>query len=188
MAMSDTPRTSPFPGMDPYLEMKWPEVHARLIVYASNHLNAQLPADLPANIEENLAVRYADHSQRPIRPDVNITEEAETIATGYYEGSSVAIAQPVVVPIAPCPERHIAIVNSSGQVITAIEFLSPWNKIGQKGRTKYVTEQLEYLATGINLVEIDLVRQGEYILPVPPLSEENAKWADCLLREQGWRK
>ena len=38
--------SSPFPGMDPYLESKWPEVHARLIVYAANQLNAQLPEDL----------------------------------------------------------------------------------------------------------------------------------------------
>ena len=45
---------SPFPGMDPFLEPKWPEVHASLIVYARNQLNSLLPTDLQANIEENL--------------------------------------------------------------------------------------------------------------------------------------
>ena len=34
---------SPFPGMDPWLEQRWRDVHARLIVYIANQLQAQLP-------------------------------------------------------------------------------------------------------------------------------------------------
>jgi hypothetical protein len=68
-------QTSPFPGMDPYLEAKWPEVHVSLIVYARNCINPQLPDDLQANIEENLAVRSEDNPPRGIRPDVNLKED-----------------------------------------------------------------------------------------------------------------
>jgi hypothetical protein len=165
----------------------------------------------------------------------------------------------------PRAERHVSIVDSGGKVITAIEFVSPWNKVGIKGQEKYARKQTNYLAAGINLVEIDLVRQGSYVLvapdemipeqlrtpylacvyrnekpdqvevfrvplrkrlpnipvplrpgepdavlqlqpliddcyrdgrhhrtnycvePKPPLSKEDADWADALLREQGYR-
>ena len=39
---------SPFPGMDPYLERFWRDVHARLIIYAADQLQENLPSDLRA--------------------------------------------------------------------------------------------------------------------------------------------
>lgn len=36
---------SPFPGMDPYLEQFWRDVHARLIIYAADQLQAKLPGE-----------------------------------------------------------------------------------------------------------------------------------------------
>ena len=62
-------KRSPFPGMDPFLESRWPEVHASLIVYSRNQINSHLPDDLQANIEENLAVYAEDCSDRNIRLD-----------------------------------------------------------------------------------------------------------------------
>lgn len=163
---------SPFPGMDPYLEAKWPEVHSRLIVYSANQINQQLPNDLQANIEEMLAVRVEDDDNRAIRPDLHIAEDI-AIDTSTDAAGSVAVAEPVVVPrpVRPDPparpERHIEIVNQAGRVITAIEFISPWNKIGLRGREQYMRKQTDYLAAGVNLVEIDLVRQGSYVLAAP---------------------
>ena len=43
---------SPFPGMDPYMEKHWHEVHHRLITYASDLLQEQLPPQLRARVEE----------------------------------------------------------------------------------------------------------------------------------------
>ena len=37
---------SPFPGMDPYLEQSWRDVHAALIIYSRDQLQSQLPEDL----------------------------------------------------------------------------------------------------------------------------------------------
>ena len=65
-------KSSPFPGMDPYLEDRWPEVHARLIVYAANQINSGLPNDLQANIQENLAMYGDDHAGTSIRPDIHV--------------------------------------------------------------------------------------------------------------------
>ena len=41
---------SPFPGMDPYLEQFWRDVHARLIIYAADQLQGRLPGDLRARL------------------------------------------------------------------------------------------------------------------------------------------
>lgn len=156
---------SPFPGMDPYLETLWPEVHARLIVYAANQLNAQLPGDLQANIEENLAV-YKDDSQSSIRPDIHVSQE-EALPSSSDNVSSAVVAAPLVLRRAPHPSRHVGIVDKEGRVITAIEFLSPWNKVGSRSREKYTRKQIDYIDAGVNLVEIDLVRQGSYVLAAP---------------------
>src|SRR5688500_6037869 len=42
----------PFPGMDPYLEHHWLDVHTRLVTYAADWLNEHLPAELVATTEE----------------------------------------------------------------------------------------------------------------------------------------
>jgi len=62
--MTDNQPKSPFPGMDPYMESRWADIHARLIVYASNQLNSQLPGDLSARIEETLTVEEDDNESR----------------------------------------------------------------------------------------------------------------------------
>ena len=43
MTANKNTKKSPFPGMDPYLEQHWGDVHTRLMFYISNQINAQLP-------------------------------------------------------------------------------------------------------------------------------------------------
>ena len=45
---------SPFPGMDPYLEAHWRDVHARLIIYACDALQSVLPGLLRARVEQHV--------------------------------------------------------------------------------------------------------------------------------------
>jgi hypothetical protein len=149
--------------MDPFLESRWPEVHARLIVYATNQINRHLPDDLQANIEENLAVYAEDHSGKSIRPDINVAEDP-FLVTASAVVSTAALAEPIVVRRPPHPNRHVEITTTDGRLITAIEFISPWDKVGARAREQYARKQLDYLDAGVNLVEIDLVRQGSYVL------------------------
>ncbi len=163
-------KTSPFPGMDPWLESRWPEVHARLIVYSSNQINRTLPDDLQANIEESLTVHASDQDSRGIRPDVHVTEDLfSNGAGGAATATSTAetIAEPLLMKRPPHPSRHVEIVDKDGRIITAIEILSPWNKVGSRNREQYTRKQLDYMAAGVNLVEIDLIRQGAYVLAAP---------------------
>ncbi len=47
---------SPFPGMDPYLERYWRDVHSRLVVYICDSLQESLPPPLRARVEERVFV------------------------------------------------------------------------------------------------------------------------------------
>jgi len=141
---------SPFPGMDPYLEARWGGVHVTLLVYASRQLNSLLPDELCARIEEETQAGVEHEVQVPIE-----------------EG----VAQPIVVALEDDPRtlRHLEIVDTSdgGRLVTAIELLSPANKVGSTGQLIYIRKQREYLDAGVNLVEIDLIRSGNYVLALP---------------------
>lgn len=105
--------------MDPYLESLWPEVHARLIVYASNQLNAQLPKDLQANIAENLAV-YKDDHKASIRPDLHVSQDS-TFPASNDNASSAVVTEPLVLRRAPHPTRHVEIVDK-GESLRRLNF------------------------------------------------------------------
>jgi hypothetical protein len=47
---------NPFPGMNPWMEGFWRDVHASMLVYARDLLNAELPPGLHARVDERLAV------------------------------------------------------------------------------------------------------------------------------------
>ena len=51
---------SPFPGMDPYLEQHWGDVHHNLISFAEGWLNERLPRDLQVQLCDWLANAEAD--------------------------------------------------------------------------------------------------------------------------------
>ena len=47
---------SPFPGIDPYLERHWRDVHGSLVIYARDALNEQLGGELVARCDERLVI------------------------------------------------------------------------------------------------------------------------------------
>ena len=172
-------QSSPFPGMDPYLESKWPEVHATLIVYARNQLNAQLPEDLQTSIEQTVAVCAGEDYRQAIRPDLMVVKEPAAVEQAAP--ARVATAKPFLVPREEFRERYLRITDAAGRVITVIEFLSPWNKIGHLARERYARKQADYLSSGINLVEIDLVRQGAYVLAATESTLPDTARGGCLI-------
>ena len=161
---------SPFPGMDPFLEQFWGDVHTSLIVYLRDQINDQLPSDLQARVEEGLMVDAENYSRR-IYPDIDVSERSEQTFPAASTASNVAIAEPcvVVLPSELRTERHIEIIdrNSGNRVVTAIELLSPANKCKGPGRDAYIRKQIEYIDGGVNLVEIDLIRQGSFVVAIP---------------------
>ena len=160
---------SPFPGMDPYLETHWLDVHSRLIVEAATVIQRQLGDDLVARIEERLLVEDAAGPLRRIGPDVRIVEFGSPAAPGTPAGN-VALAEPLVfhIPSEPIRQRFIEIIDvaTGGRVITVIEFISPSNKLPGDGLEQYGQKQRECRDAKVNLVEIDLTRRGRRTLLV----------------------
>src|SRR5687767_4945937 len=96
---------SPFPGMDPYLERTWGDVHSRLVLYSCDQLQEQLPSDLLAQVEERVAVEaHIGELYLSRIPDVRVTEEQEAGAvTPNAMPSEVAVAEPLLVPLVGDP-------------------------------------------------------------------------------------
>jgi len=80
-------------------------------------------------------------------------------------------AEPLVIPleVESQTQRSLQIIDprSGNRVVTAIEFLSPANKSEPVGRAAYCRKQKDLREAGVNLVEIDLIREGQYVLAVP---------------------
>lgn len=160
---------NPFPGMNPFLEQRWGDFHTSFNVAIRDALNRGLPEELEARIEESVTVDY-EVERRTIYPDVHVIESTDGGGTAVLTAAAVAVAEPTVVALRDDPrtERHIEILDRStgGRVITVIELLSPWNKTAE-GRAAYFKKQTEFVTARVNLVEIDLIRGGHFVLAMP---------------------
>lgn len=167
---------NPFPGMNPWLEEHWGDVDTSLTTYARDQLQPRLPSGLRARVEEYVAVESEEDWDAPrsrFSPDVRVIERPETSqeSGGAATAAAVAVAaEPLVVrrEIEPETLRYIQIVdtNSGRRIVTSIEFLSLANKIREEGRKQYRTKQRQMIRGGVNLVEIDLLRAGPWVLAV----------------------
>jgi hypothetical protein len=183
---------SPFPGMDPFLERHWKDVHVSLIAFSRGQLNRQLAPPLRARAEERV---YIETDDEPVArsPDVFVVEQAGPPTGGAAvapAAGGTATVQPVIIHLAsePTVERYLEIVDAEAgdKVITVIEFLSPTNKRSGEGQDAYIAKRREYLRTSVNLVEVDLTRSGsrEGVLPVRrlPRNCRGATYLACIRR------
>ena len=165
--------TNPLPGMNPWLEACWGDIHTSLTTYARDTVQAQLPPDLQARVEEYLSVFEPDEESRKLRRisrDVHIVEQP-----GQFRSTSGGLAVEELVSDEPMrvrrrspPQtlRYIQIVDlkANRRVVTAIEFISLANKATPAGRKQYLAKHNELIDAEVNLVEIDLLREGTWVL------------------------
>lgn len=166
---------SPFPGMDPYLEdRRWWEVfHSRFIAGMMDALNENLSPKYVASSEQRL---YVEEPQRFIRPNVAVIavpvrEPEGAVAVADERATAVEECWEIEPEALQIIERFIEIitVGDESKVIAIIELLSPNNKAhGSAGRAEYLKKQQEVLASDTHLVEIDLLKEGEPTIAVPP--------------------
>jgi hypothetical protein len=175
--------------MDPYLEFYWRDVHQALAIYARDALNQVLPEQLRCLAQERVYIATDESARQTRYPDVYVVEHSGDIGTtGTIAGA--AVAEPILVHLHPEPvsETFLEIVDggSSGRVITVIEFLSPTNKLPGDGRDDYRRKQAECRKALVNLVEIDLTREGnrEEVLPSsrPIGADRRATYHACVWR------
>jgi hypothetical protein len=154
---------SPFPGMDPYLESRsiWPDLHLSLIVGIGDALAPQVGPNYYVRVEQRTYVAEVERDDRLTRPDTVLLPRLEMIREGYLE------------------------IRDTGthEVVTAIELLSPTNKVPGEGRRKYEEKRQEVLLTATSLIEIDLLRGGQ-----PMAMEPIPAGAYRILVAPGWER
>jgi hypothetical protein len=174
---------SPFPGMDPYLEMHWGDVHQSVITYIRDWLQSRLPSDLRARMEERVYIDLPNPQRAAYYPDVRVVERprgsqvaapttalAEPPTATKAENGDLLPAKPLLIhlDIEPVTEGYVEIIDvkSGHRVVTAIELLSLANKRAGQGRRLYLKKRRDQQSAGVNTVEIDLLRRGRRVLMV----------------------
>jgi hypothetical protein len=163
--------------MDPYLEMQpfWGDFAPRFLTELSNSLLTLLLPRYDVRLEEYVMLTEEDYNLHRLRPDVTVTA---TPAWEPAKSSGVAVAEPVTTELEypayePLTQRRLKIIRQPHErVVTAIELLSPANKVpGEGGLDAYLEKRAELLACQCNLVELDLLRGGRRLPmsgPLPP--------------------
>jgi hypothetical protein len=177
---------SPFPGMDPYLEDHWRDVHTRLIIYICDALQDVVPSALRARVEERVVLETPEGVAEDERyPDVRVVERPR-------QASGTAVAEPIVLAAEtePLNEPYIEIVDvsSGNKVVTLLEVVSTTNKTPGAGMAAYRRKQRDVLHFGTSLVEIDLLRGGQHVLAIPMKlipAELRTSYLVCVRRAWG---
>lgn len=157
--------TSPFPGMDPYLEgYIWPDVHNRLINAISEIIAPQIAPKYVARVETYTVEDTNPESEVGITyPDVAILKPRQVDEPNAAYDKTPALTEPdamiettVTVRIPMIQIRDTA----KNRLITCIEVLSPVNKRAP-GRQPYHKKRNDLHRSGVHLLEIDLLRRGK---------------------------
>ena len=168
--------SSPFPGMDPYLEAQglWPDFHSNFVNCWRELLLGSLPAEYDARLDERVyLVEMPEESARLVLPDVAV--EHSEAATPGGSGSALAVTlEPVTIPLSVVSETrevYIRILHREDQSLVAVlELLSPANK-SPASQGVYLEKRAEIIRSPVHLVELDLLMAGHRLpmgKPLPP--------------------
>lgn len=160
---------NPFPGMNPFLERSWRDIHTSLITYARDALQEGLPDALLARAEERVFLEtFPEGKGRNFSPDVIVVERPTWGGDDQGGGTATAtrpVAKPVKFTVRPVEntQRYLEILDATdgNRVVTMIEFLSVSNKVPGIGRDLYLRKRDDCQRAGVNIVEIDFQRRGQ---------------------------
>lgn len=185
--------SSPFPGMDPYIEQSgyFRTFHGSLNFILLEQLNATLPPGYAAQMEERVIIEPLGGDIKPDvlivrrprpQPEVERGGTATLTPTPSHQYESLSALQ---------RERFIEIRTGIGwrEVVTVIEILSPTNKRVGKMRDEYQRKQQDILCSQTNLLEIDLLRSGAHTIAAS-MEEDRTRnnWHYVILSSPHWRR
>lgn len=174
---------SPFPGMDPYLEdpTLWRGFHHSFAEEIKRALNGLLTARYFADIEVRIVIEEVSISTaKPMYADAAVLDQGdagspETSGTRAVAATVAPVRRPVVLSD-EVKLRSVRVIESeSGDLVTSIEVLSPFNKRGGDPTREYLGKRNRILLSTAHLVELDLLRGGLRPGPEvrePPMEEE----------------
>lgn len=165
--------TSPFPGMNPYLEgYIWSDVHQSL----AGQIKRQLSPLLRPRYVARLAVYFVSDDVPAqevgiLYPDIEVvwpqSQPSSEPTSGQHAPAAVApaaITPPTVILPATIPVevRHVSVHIldvAKNELVTSIGVLSPANK-REPGLSAYRQKRSELIRAGVHLLEVDLIRRG----------------------------
>ena len=170
---------SPFPGMDPYIEAygDWVDFHNRFSTYCCDYLNERLPEGYAASVDTRLKLVRADDEvvEGRMRPDLGVHRGPTTAtspASGLAGGVAMLTPRTLTLPVDYDEVRESAVQilrYPQRRLVTHIELLSPTNK-RNPDRGEYLAKRVALIhQQKVNLVEIDLLLEGERLETVEPL-------------------
>ncbi len=157
----------PFPGMDPFLEdaAGWAGFRTRLVTAIGDALAAALTPRYHVHIEERVYLTDPDDDPgyATFVPDAILSRSPSDVEASTSTGAR--ITAPVVISEFLDDEVHDPYLEirdaRSNQIVTAIEVLSPANKVsGSRGREALDAKRRQVLEAGASWLEIDLLRGG----------------------------
>jgi hypothetical protein len=219
---------TPFPGMDPYLEQHWGDVHHNLITFAEGMLNERLPHELRARAQERIVVQLPTDEPETqgyleiieSRSERRLITVIEIISpSNKYAGKGRELYQQKQNDLM---EAEVSLVEIDLLRAGTHVLHVPLSRIHPSYQTPYKVcvhrsqnANAEFYpaplrkrlpVVGVPLRETDadvpldlkkmiahVYRNGRYddidytVPPVPPLDEDDARWADELLRAAGKR-
>lgn len=161
---------SPFPGMDPYLEEPagWPDVHHRLLSTISDQIAALAAPRYFVRIEERVYITdpLDDTGYPKLVPDIVVTRSPRRAIREAPPAGGLTLTPPAVIEASLDLEIHDYYLQihdaRSREVVTAIELLSPANKVPRsRGRAALIEKRDLLRRAGAHWMEIDLLRAGE---------------------------
>lgn len=157
--------TSPFPGVDPYLEAQgyWPDFHGSFIYGWRDALNEVLPDHYEARVDERLTlIEQPAEKFKRIEPDVVITWRGSSRGV-LAAPAGVGVIEPVTVPLIIEEETRETFIEirrlPERTVVATLELLSPANK-EEPGRRSYLDKRNALLHRQVHLVELDFLLGG----------------------------
>jgi hypothetical protein len=158
---------SPFPGMDPYLEISgdWRDFHATFINYSREAIADRLPDHYVARIDERFHLLGVPSERDKGRlPDVAVVRTGPGAAPPEPRVGTITL-EPVTVPLMTVLEEEIREVwieirrRPAWTLVTVIELLSPSNE-SEPGRSEYLSKRVALIGQPVHLVELDLLVGG----------------------------
>jgi hypothetical protein len=157
--------------MNPYLEQPsaWHDFHESFCYECRRLLSSQLGPRYVAKLDEHVYLHeFSSHEssaeERRLLGLGDVTVADAGAGASVVTGGT-AIAAPVEVELPTTldleRENYIEIRDREGfRLITVVELLGPANKQHGPDRRQFLAKRQEFLSSGVNYVEIDLLRGG----------------------------
>ena len=164
---------SPFPGMDPFVQMhEWDDFHHEFVGQIHAELAPRLAPRYFVRVERRVYLEKSGPEDEPEAkeqqrvPDVSVLKRSPEVALQATNGGTATIAVPreCIVPMGEEHREYYLLIRGteSHEVVTVLDLLSPTNKrAGADGRKIYLEKRQQILDGLSHFAEIDLLRGGQ---------------------------